>query len=66
MPSIGTASILLRMTDVFQTGTSADVPILEVRLLGGFAAAIDAVDVAAERWPSLRATHLIGQPLREY
>ena len=47
------------MTDVFQTGTSADVPILEVRLLGGFAAAIDAVDVAAERWPSLRATHLV-------
>lgn len=36
-----------------------DGPRLDLRLLGGFAAAIEAVDVAAERWPSLRAMHLV-------
>jgi DNA-binding SARP family transcriptional activator len=32
---------------------------LEVFLLGRFAVAIDAVELAAEQWPSLRATHLV-------
>ena len=32
---------------------------LEVFLLGRFAVAINGVEVAAERWPSLRATHLV-------
>ena len=32
---------------------------LDVVLLGRFAVAIDGVEVTAERWPSLRATHLV-------
>lgn len=32
---------------------------LEVRLLGGFSVSIDGAEVAAERWPSLRAAQLV-------
>ena len=32
---------------------------LDAVLLGRFAVAIDGVEVAAERWPSLRATQLV-------
>jgi hypothetical protein len=32
---------------------------LEVFLLGRFAVAVDGALLAAERWPSLRATHLV-------
>jgi DNA-binding SARP family transcriptional activator len=32
---------------------------LEVRLLGGFSVSIDGVELAAERWPSLRAAQLV-------
>ena len=32
---------------------------LEVSLLGGFAVVIDGVELAAQGWPSLRATHLV-------
>ena len=32
---------------------------LEVRLLGGFSVSIDGADLAAERWPSLRAAQLV-------
>ena len=32
---------------------------LEVRLLGQFSAAVDGVELAADGWPSLRATHLV-------
>lgn len=32
---------------------------LEVALLGRFAVAVDGMPIAAERWPSLRATHLV-------
>ena len=37
----------------------ADLTRLEVFLLGRFAVAIDGALLAAERWPSLRATHLV-------
>ena len=32
---------------------------LEVRLLGQFSATVDGVELKAENWPSLRATHLV-------
>ncbi|MDP1647626.1 MAG: AAA family ATPase [Rubrivivax sp.] len=32
---------------------------LDVGLLGGFAVAVDGVEMPAERWPSLRAMHLV-------
>jgi len=32
---------------------------LEVRLLGQFSAAVDGVELTAENWPGLRATHLV-------
>jgi DNA-binding SARP family transcriptional activator/thymidylate kinase len=38
------------------TGTLTRV---EIRALGGFAAAVDGVGIPPERWPSLRATHLV-------
>jgi DNA-binding SARP family transcriptional activator len=39
---------------------SADVPAtLQVRLLGGFAVRVDALELAPERWPSLRSAHLV-------
>jgi len=42
------------------TLASIDVPRrLDVFLLGRFAVAIDGVELAAEHWPSLRATHLV-------
>lgn len=34
-------------------------PTLDVCLLGRFAARVDGVELAAERWPSLRAAHLV-------
>lgn len=38
----------------------ADLPCrLDVGLLGRFVVAIDGVEIAADRWPSLRATHLV-------
>lgn len=39
---------------------AADLPCrLDVGLLGRFVVAIDGVEIAADRWPSLRATHLV-------
>ncbi len=39
---------------------SADTPAeLAVQLLGRFAVCVDGVELPAERWPSLRATHLV-------
>lgn len=35
------------------------VPRLGVRLLGGFAVSVDNAEIAAERWPSLRAAQLV-------
>ncbi|MEO7152540.1 MAG: AAA family ATPase [Burkholderiaceae bacterium] len=37
----------------------APLPKLEVRLLGGFSVRIDGAELAPDRWPSLRATHLV-------
>ena len=42
------------------TPQAADAPRgLVVSLLGGFSAAIDGVELAAQTWPSLRSTHLV-------
>lgn len=39
---------------------SADLPdTLHIHLLGGFAVSVDARDLPTERWPSLRAAHLV-------
>ena len=37
---------------------------MEIRVLGGFAVAIDGVDIPPEGWPSLRAAHHARQALR--
>jgi DNA-binding SARP family transcriptional activator len=39
--------------------SGAPLPTLEVMLLGRFAVRIDGVELPAERWPSLRAAHLV-------
>ena len=46
--------------DTSRLRPSADMPPpLEVQLLGRFAVSVDAAELAAERWPSLRAAHLV-------
>ena len=46
--------------DDIPAARSANAPTsLTVDLLGGFAVAVDGVGIPAERWPSLRATHLL-------
>ena len=34
-------------------------PRLDVRLLGGFAVAVDGIDLPGDRWTAIRATHLV-------
>lgn len=38
---------------------TGETSLLQVGLLGGFSVAVDGVEIPAERWPSLRATHLV-------
>jgi DNA-binding SARP family transcriptional activator len=39
--------------------SGAAPPTLEVRLLGGFSVRVDGAELPQERWPSLRAAHLV-------
>ncbi|MEO7854690.1 MAG: AAA family ATPase [Rubrivivax sp.] len=39
--------------------SGAPLPMLQLKLLGGFAARIDGSELPPERWPSLRAVHLV-------
>ncbi len=39
--------------------SGAPLPMLEVQLLGRFAVRVDGVELVSERWPSLRAAHLV-------
>ena len=39
--------------------SGAPLPTLEVDLLGRFAVRIDGAEVVPDRWPSLRAAHLV-------
>ena len=43
------------MPDSQTSGEFDPVSRLDLRLLGGFSVAVDGVELAAERWPSLRA-----------
>ena len=56
-PCVGPKLLSMELDGTFE---SIDVPRrLEVSVLGRFAVAIDGVELSAERWPSLRATHLV-------
>ncbi|WP_418317344.1 ATP-binding protein [Piscinibacter sakaiensis] len=56
------------MTSTPSWASGDSSPQLAVHLLGRFAASVDGSELPAERWPSLRATHLVQllslQPLR--
>ena len=47
------------MLDSHTFDSSDPVRHLGVRLLGGFAVSVDGADIAADRWPSLRAAQLV-------
>lgn len=47
------------MNDPETLGEFDPVSRLDLRLLGGFSVSIDGADIAAERWPSLRAAQLV-------
>ena len=47
------------MTDSQTLEDFEPVSHLDVRLMGGFSVSIDGVDLAADRWPSLRAAQLV-------
>ena len=47
------------MTEPIDTNLAAERPRLNLRLLGRFMATVDGVEVPADRWPGLRATHLV-------
>ena len=47
------------MPDSQTSGEFDPVSRLDLRLLGGFSVAVDGVELAADRWPSLRAAQLV-------
>ena len=47
------------MTGMPEAGATDALHRVEIRVLGGFAVAIDGVDIPPEGWPSLRAAHLV-------
>lgn len=59
LPACLAEHILARM-DAASPPLAATAPArLGVRLLGGFAVAVDGAELPADRWPGLRATHLV-------
>lgn len=57
----GLARHILRRMDAAALFREAAEPLprLDVRLLGGFAVAVDGIDLPSERWAAIRATHLV-------
>ena len=51
--------ILSHVTKPIDIDLAAERPQLDLRLLGRFVAAVDGIEVPADRWPGLRATHLV-------
>jgi DNA-binding SARP family transcriptional activator/tetratricopeptide (TPR) repeat protein len=59
LPPLPGGHILARMNAAPSSSATSVPTRLEVRLLGGFAVAVDGTEWPAERWPGLRATHLV-------
>ena len=47
------------MTKLIDADLTAERPRLDLRVLGRFVATVDGSEVPADRWPGLRATHLV-------